>query len=287
MLLVLLLQYLAELQGSHSVSTAVAQSYAQSQSKLVQQLKQGLLYKDMSAVCKARLAQQEQLSQQQLAAGQQQQLCWQFASNTAAQARLFGLVLVLTEQLSEAERQHAASMQTQQRLQQDILKLKRSLAAAQQRKGSAESKLKAMKQESKALAVALKTVASMLVDKSEQKAELQCSAEMVQQQGAPQLPASVRPLLQQCVAAQQLLLACEQQPLTPSADSSCRHSAQVDAGVKAAVLELEDMPGGSDSKGTFDQVWYLQITVFYSGCKLEVGAHGQIDLIRAGLQTST
>jgi hypothetical protein len=236
---------------------ALAHAAVKQQTQLSQARKQQSLYKDMSTNCKAKLWQGKQLAQQHMICGQQQQLCWHMATGAAVQANLFGLVLVLLQQLTTAEQQQAASMQAQGRLQQDILQLKRSLAAAQQRKDSAESQLKLLKQESKALSVALKTVASMLVDKSEQKAELQCSAEIGQHQTLPQLPASVRPLLQQCAAAQQLLLACEQQPPTPSEDIVCisRHACRVQDGpLHASALELEDLPGGWNSKEASDQV---------------------------------
>jgi hypothetical protein len=266
------LQFMSELQGDQNIAMALAHAAVKQQTQLNQVVKQHCLYKDMSAVCKAKLLHQQQLAQQHLISGQQQQLCWHMATGVALLTHLFGLVLVLLQQLTAAEQQQAASMQAQERLQQDILKLKRSLAAAQQRKDSADSKLKALKQESKALSVALKTVASMLVDKSEQKAELQCSAEIGQHQTFPQLPASVRPLLQQCAAAQQLLLAREQQPPTPSGGStstSRRATGVQDIGLHASALELEDLPGGWNSRAASDQVTSLgrcQQACFAAAC---------------------
>jgi hypothetical protein len=254
------MQFITELQGDQNIALALAHAAVKQQTQLTQAAKQQSLYKDMSAVCKAKLLHQQQLAQQHLISGQQQQLCWHMATGAALQAHLFGLVLVLLQQLTTAEQQQAASMQAQERLQQHILKLKRSLAAMQQRKDFAESKLTVLKQESKALSVALKTVASMLVDKSEQKAELQCSAEICQQQTLPQLPAGVRPLLQQCAGAQQLLLTREQQPPTPSGDNTCtsrRASGVQDVGLHASALELDDLPGAWNSRAASDQVTAL------------------------------
>lgn len=77
------------------------------------------------------------------------------------------------QQLDVAQKQLCEALYVQQHLQQDILQLKRALAAAQQRKRSTEGKLKAVQSEGSALAVALKTVSSLLVEKSEQK--VQCS----------------------------------------------------------------------------------------------------------------
>lgn len=272
-----------ELQGDQNIAMALAHAAVKQQTQLNQDVKQQNLYKDMSAVCTAKWSHKKQLALQHMILGQQQQLCWHMAFGAALQAHMCGLVLVLLQQLTTAEQQQAASMQAQERLQQDILKLKRSLAAAQQRKDSAESKLKVLKQESKALSVALKAVASMLVDKSEQKAELQCSAEMGQHQTLPQLPASVRPLLQQCAAAQQLLLVHEQQPPAPSGariSTSRRASGVQDVGLHAAVLELEDLRGGWNSRAASDQVTALAecqqaYSAAYSpaGCPLRISKH--------------
>jgi chromosome segregation ATPase len=125
--------------------------------------------------------------------------------------------------------------QLEQQHQQEMLQLKRSLAAAQSRKDSAEAKARALKQESKALSVALKTVAKHVVHQSEQKAELRCSAQMVLHQAA----APQQQLL--CTSGQQLL-ASDQQPPTPSCSS--RHS----------VLEAEDTAGRSINRAATDQV---------------------------------
>lgn len=145
------------------------------------------------------------------------------------------------ECVQQLEQQH---QEAQQRQQQELLQLKRSLAAALSRKDRAEAKIRVLQQESKALSVALKTVAKHVVHQSEQKAELQCSAQMVLHQAvAPQqLPAAGRPLLlQQCTSRQQLVEAFDQLPPTPS---SSRHS----------VLEEGDTAGRSINRAASDQV---------------------------------
>lgn len=144
------------------------------------------------------------------------------------------------ERFQQLEQQH---QEAQQRQQQEMLQLERSLAAAQSRKDSAEAKVRVLKQESKALSVALKTVAKHVVHQSEQKAELRCSAQMVLHQAtAPQqLPAAGCPLLQRSTSGQQLVEACDQLPPTPS---SSRHS----------VLEAGDTAGRSINRAASDQV---------------------------------
>lgn len=242
-LLCLPMQFLLQLQGELNIGLALAHFQAR-----CTKTKQQVLYSDMSRACKAHAQAAQRSAQLQVAssvaAGQQHQLCWHIAAAAAAQAQLFGLVLVFLQQLTSAQQQDTVSMQVQARLQQDILELMRSAAAAQQRKQAAESKARALKQESKALAVALKTFASMLVDKSEQKAELQCSAELGQTPNTHKLPAPVQPLLQHCTTAHKLLVAppessspsladanvaLEQQPDTPcssSTSSSSWHNVQ-------------------------------------------------------------
>jgi hypothetical protein len=250
-LLCMPMQFLLQLQGEHNIGSALAQTTCRHLQAQCTELNQQLLYSDMSRSCKAQTRAAQRSTQLQVAAdvaaGPQQQLHWHIAAAAAAQAQLSCLVLVFLQQLTSAQQQHTASMQVQARLQQDILELKRSTAAAQQRKQAAEGKARALKQECKALAVALKTVASMLVDKSEQKAELQCSAQLGQTLNNHQLPASVQPLLQHCTTAHELLVASpeastaasladanvalEQQPDTPcsggsSSSSSSWHNVQ-------------------------------------------------------------
>jgi hypothetical protein len=253
------MQFLLQLQGHLNIGLALAQTTCRHDQVRCRKAQQQLLYNDMTRACKAQAQMAKRSAQLQVAcdvaAGQQQLLCWHIAAAGAAQSQLLCLALVFLQQLTNEQQQHTASMQVQARLQQDILELKRSTAAAQQRKQAAEGKVRALKQECKALAVALKTVASMLVDKSEQKAELQCSAELGHTPNAHKLPANVQPLLQHCTTAHKLLVAppdssspsladahvaLEQQPDTPcsssSTGSSSWHNVQ-GAGSSAVALQ--------------------------------------------------
>lgn len=208
LLVVPLLQFLLELQGDQNIAAALTQFVASS------------LHKEASSWEHQR--QQHQAQQElllHLLAGQQQQLCWHTMLRTLTEAQLFSLVLVLTQQLATAQQQHAASLQAQEQLQQDVLQLKRSLASAQQRKQAAEVKLRTAQHEGRALAVALKTMANMLVDQSEEKAGLQCNADQMvvvqqQQQGVKRHALAAAAVQQQ--QQHLLLLTHDQHPTTPS-----------------------------------------------------------------------
>lgn len=242
-------QFLMELQGERNIALALAMDWAQCMSntqavamQLPSQLQEVVSTPDMQA-------QEQQVHTLHMLAGQQQQLMWHAISQPAAQSQWMSLVLILTHQLATAKQQQAASIQVQQQLQQEILQLKRSLAAAQQRKQAAESKLKAVQQEGSALAVALRTMANMLVDKSEQKAGLQCNAELVHH---PQ--SSTGSLLQQCTTGQ-LLLGQDQQPVTPSGDCvSSRPLTQLQRPAMIAVPDVAALPVISENAQAFGMV---------------------------------
>lgn len=262
-----LVQFLLLLQGDHNIAMALTQSALQQQELQIRKMKQQHMRTSMSVACRARKAGQQQLAQQRLVLDRQ--LCLQMASSLCAsvttQSQLLGMVVILLQHMSAAQQQLGASLCTQERLQNDALRLKRALAEAQQRKQAAETKVKTLKQEGKALAVALKTVASMLVDKSEQKAHLS---------------ASVSCVVEQCASASQLLQAQQaQQPPTPSiaSTSSSRPPSLQAPGTHAALADhnpvTQDLPGLTDQDTISDaQVMWTQRTVpsHPSRCKLSM-----------------
>lgn len=196
------MQFMRELQGDKNIALALALSALQRQELHSKQQKQQVLH--------------------------------------TAHSQLLGLVAVLLRQVSVEQQQHAEALGVQEQLQGEVLKLKRALAAAQQRKQAAETKARALQQQSKALGVALKAVASKLVDTSEQKAQLSASVEGTL-------------LLQQCASSpSQGPLTQEQLPSTPSMGCSSSGNSGGGGGLSLqflgphAAVDPDDLPEVTD-----------------------------------------